>query len=104
MYPQQGYSTGACMINKIEISKQALKDLSKLPKYILDNFQEWLEAVEELGIEEVRKIKSFHDEPLHGMRAGQRSCRLNKAYRVIYIIIEDRIKFIKVIEVNKHEY
>ena len=46
---------------------------------------------------------SFHDEPLKGERKGQRSVRMNKAYRIIYVVIKDRIH-IELIEVNKHEY
>ena len=42
-------------------------------------------------------------EPLKGERKGQRSVRMNKAYRLIYKIIKDRIH-IELIEVNKHEY
>ncbi len=35
-----------------------------------------MEAVEEDGLQEVRKIASFHDEPLKSDRQGQRSIRL----------------------------
>ena len=53
----------------------------------------------------VRELKGFHDEPLRGPRSGQRSVRLNRAYRVIYIEEEDgQIRIANVIEVNKHEY
>ena len=61
--------------------------------------------VEESGIREVRKFKGFHDEPLKGSRRGQRSVRLNKAYRAIYVEHEEgEIELIEVLEVNKHEY
>ena len=61
--------------------------------------------VEESGIREVRKFKGFHDEPLKGRRRGQRSVRLNKAYRAIYVEHEEgEIELIEVLEVNKHEY
>ncbi len=45
----------------------------------------------------------YHDEPLKGQRIGQRSIRLSKSYRAIYIEHNDDI-IIEVIEVNKHEY
>lgn len=47
----------------------------------------------------------YHDEPLKGKRVGQRSIRLNRAYRAIYEIDETgQVHFIEVLEVNKHEY
>ena len=54
------------------------------------------------GIMETRKVKGYHDEPLQGKRKGERSIRLNKQWRAIYIeingIIEDEIT-----EVTPHE-
>ena len=49
------------------------------------------------------KSRGYHDEPLQGIRRGQRSVRMNKAYRLIYRLIEDRVH-IEILEVNKHEY
>lgn len=50
-------------------------------------------------------IPGYHDEPLKGNRTGQRSIRLSKAYRAIYIIDnDDNIEIVKVLEVNKHDY
>jgi proteic killer suppression protein len=57
------------------------------------------------GLRETRKSPGFHDEPLRGNRNGQRSVRLNKAYRAIYVEkIDGTVEFIEVVEVNKHEY
>lgn len=81
------------------------KSIKKLPDHIVIKLLSWAKRIEVYGLEEVRKIAGFHDEPLKGDRAGQRSIRLNKAYRAIYTL--DRtgtIRLIKVIEVNKHEY
>jgi proteic killer suppression protein len=45
------------------------------------------------------------DEPLSGDRKGQRSVRLNRAYRAIYIQNKDgEIELVTIIEVNKHKY
>lgn len=53
----------------------------------------------------VRKIPSFHDEPLKGDRKGQRSIRLSKAYRAIYKIgKQGNLEIAEIIEVNKHDY
>jgi len=57
------------------------------------------------GLAEVRKIAGYHDEPLKGKRKGQRSIRLNIAYRAIYVINEENVlQFVEIIEVNKHDY
>jgi proteic killer suppression protein len=48
---------------------------------------------------EVRKIKGFHDEPLKGNRKRQRSIRLSKAYRAIYVVGDDhQMDIVEVIE------
>ena len=89
----------------VELSKRAQKDLQKVPVYIAMKLQMWVEFFEEQGVRAVRKIPSFHDEPLQGNRKGQRSIRLNKAYRAIYIEkINQRISLLEVQEVNKHDY
>ena len=89
----------------IEIMKKAQDDLLKVPAYIKDKLLLWVDAVERLGIYQIRKIPGFHDEPLKGNRKGQRSIRLNKAYRAIYEENQRKeIHIISIIEVNKHEY
>lgn len=52
---------------------------------MLDKFAAWVQSVELVGLEEVRKVAGFHDEALKGNRKGQRSIRLNRAYRAIYV-------------------
>ena len=57
------------------------------------------------GLNEVKKISGYHDEPLLGKRKGQRSIRLSRSYRPIYIItVEGKMEFSEIIEVNKHDY
>ena len=59
----------------------------------------------ELSVQEVRKIPGFNDESLKGDRKGQRSIRLSKSYRAIYELDKREVlKFLKIVEVNKHEY
>ncbi len=87
------------------ITKFAEKQLKKLPKHIVAAFHTWVRSVELDGIDKNRKIAGYHDEPLKGDRKGQRSVRLNRAYRVIYEETENgNIVLIGVLEVNKHEY
>ena len=92
------------MIKDVQISRQAEKDLKEVPRFILKKFKLWTDAIMEIGFEETQKSKGFHDEPLKGKRKGQRSIRLNRAYRAIYRIEHGIIKFIEILEVNKHEY
>jgi len=50
-------------------------------------------------------LPGYHDEPLKGDRRGQRSVRLNRAYRVIYEENDQGdIVVILVLEVSKHGY
>ncbi len=92
-------------IFKVTLTKQAEHDLQKVPVYIAIKFQLWLELVEYGGLRTSRKIKSYHDEPLLGKRKKQRSIRLNKAYRAIYVEKTIReVELIEVQEVNKHDY
>ncbi len=79
------------------------KDLKKLPDYIIEKFKLWVNSINRFGIQKTRESKGFHDEPLKGQRIGQRSVRLSKAYRAIYIEDKQNIKII-IIEVNKHAY
>jgi len=81
------------------------KQLDLVPEVIRRKFRLWVALVEESGIREVRKHKGFHDEPLKGKRRGQRSVRLNRAYRAIYVERETgKVELLEVLEVSKHDY
>ncbi|WP_415062032.1 hypothetical protein [Bdellovibrio sp.] len=81
------------------------KHLKKVPAYVVDKLVAWAMSVEMKGLREVRKIPGYHDEPLKGQRQGQRSIRLSKSYRAIYIEEDDgTINLVILEEVNKHEY
>jgi proteic killer suppression protein len=88
---------------KVTQSKSFEKDLKKIPDFIRKKAIFWVFLVESNGIWEVMKSTGFHDEPLKGQRRGQRSVRLNKAYRLIYKVISDRVH-IEMLEINKHDY
>jgi proteic killer suppression protein len=92
-------------IHYVDLAPQAKKDLRGMPDHIIDKLESWMRAVERDGLREVRKIPGYHDEPLKGGRIGQRSIRLNRAYRAIYVVKKGKeIEFLWVEEVNKHEY
>ncbi|MCE2705978.1 MAG: type II toxin-antitoxin system mRNA interferase toxin, RelE/StbE family [Proteobacteria bacterium] len=87
----------------VQYDTKLIKDLQKLPDFIVEKLKMWAKSVNALGIAKVRESKGFHDEPLKGTRKGQRSIRLNYYYRAIYVEDKKSIKII-VIEVNKHDY
>lgn len=90
---------------KILISAKAKKQLKKVPRHISTKFEYWCDLIKFIGLMKSRKYKGFHDEPLKGNRKGQRSVRLSKAYRAIYIETDSKTyEIIEVLEVNKHEY
>lgn len=87
------------------ITETAKRGLRKAPGHIQRKFATWVQTVELLGLERVRQIPGYHDEPLKGPRTGQRSIRLNKAYRAIYRVKKDgSVEFASVEEVHHHEY
>ncbi len=92
-------------IHQVIWSQKVEKQLNKLPQVIQMKFYAWVTTIELGGLNQARKSKGLHDEPLRGKRKGQRSVRLNKAYRAIYEIRKDgSVELIEVMEVNKHEY
>ena len=92
-------------ITKVVLTKEAKKNLLKVPSHVTRKLEGWVFMVETDGLEEARKIPGYHDEPLRGRRVGQRSIRLTKAYRAIYEIKKDgQLEFVSIEEVNKHEY
>jgi toxin HigB-1 len=93
------------MISRVLLSRRAQRDLRRVPGRIIDKLDAWIRAVQLQGLHEVRKIPGFHDEPLKGDRAGQRSIRLSVHYRAIYVIKADGgVEFVSIEEVTKHGY
>ena len=93
------------MIRLVRISKPAAKELQKAPECVQIKFAFWVQEIIEKGLLEVRKNPGWHDEPLKGQRSGQRSVRLSKKWRAIYVEInDDFIEFILVEEVMPHDY
>jgi toxin HigB-1 len=92
------------VITVVELSSLVKKQLKKLPAHIVVSFQNWVEDVEERGVEEVRKIPGYHDEPLRGELKGLRSIRLSRGYRAYYRIVDGQVKFVNVERIDKHEY
>lgn len=93
------------MITVVKITRRALKELKRTPVYIQEKFRAWLVAVNKAGLAETRKRSGWHDEPLYGDRKGQRSIRLNRQWRALYIIKDDgEIEFVEIFKVIPHDY
>ena len=85
------------------VSKSVEKQLRTIPRHIKESLRNWVVTVERIGLIDARKLPGLHDEPLLGSRKNQRSIRLSRAYRGIYVeIIKGRQ--ILVIKVSKHDY
>ncbi len=92
-------------INTVIWGRRVQKQLDDIPQVIAKKFFAWVTAIRTAGIRNIRTRPGFHDEPLHGHRKGQRSVRLNQAWRTIYVERQDGLlELIEVIEVTHHEY
>jgi proteic killer suppression protein len=93
------------MAIRVVLRSGAQRALLRVPPYIADKLALWVNLVETEGIAEARRIPGFHDEPLRGARAGQRSIRLSRGYRAIYTIERAGADLvIAIAEVSKHAY
>ena len=90
---------------RVEIEKFAQKQFRRLPAHIQKALRTWSAFIEDHGTGAMRRIPGYHDEPLRGNRQGQRSSRLSRGYRVIYVESEaGEITIVCVQEVSKHDY
>jgi proteic killer suppression protein len=93
------------VIRLVVISRAAKKDLAKVPAHVRTKLAGWISLVETRSLEWARKIPGYHDEPLRGDRAGQRSIRLSLQYRAIYVVRDDgSAEFVSIEEVTPHKY
>ena len=96
------------MIKVVTLARAVRKTLGKSPGHIVVKLLGWVDLVESDGLENARRIPGYHDEPLRGQREGQRSIRLSRAWRAIYVIVEpegeEKEPFVEVMEVSKHDY
>ena len=88
---------------RVEFTKSAQKELLKAPAHCQIKALDWIIQVESVGIEKVRKILGYHDEPLTGQKRGHRSIRLNKKWRLEYVETEASV-LITVVDVHPHTY
>ena len=88
---------------RIYEKKLVSKQLSRLPKSVLQHYELWKRIVELEGLAGLKLIKGFHDEALKGKRRGFRSSRLSQKWRVIYKVEKTSFK-IYIFEINPHDY
>lgn len=53
MYPRLGYNS--LVVTEVRLSRKAVRDLRRVPGYIVDKLESWVDAVERIGLEKVRK-------------------------------------------------
>jgi len=95
----------ALVIRSVRLSRRAERDLERVPGRVARKLYVWVDAVEDEGLEIVRRIPGFHDEPLQGLWHGYRSIRLSREYRAIYRITSNEgLELVYVEKVTKHEY
>ena len=93
------------MIRTVTLAAAADKDLKRCPLLIRQKLFVWVASVESNGLEVVRRQPGWHDDPLKGQRRGQRSIRLNRQWRAIYVVLGDgTVEFCEVREVTPHDY
>ena len=93
------------MVRAVRLSRRAQKELRLAPPQVRGKLKVWINGVSKDGLEEMRKIPGFHDEPLKGKPKGQRSIRLSRSYRAIYKLLSDgTLWFAEVEEVTNHGY
>jgi len=100
-YFSMEYTSGTSVV----WGKAVARRLGVVPRNVAAKFLEWVNAVKMVGLAKVRARPGFHDEPLKGERRGQRSIRLSRSYRAIYVeTLSGTVELVEVIEVTKHEY
>ena len=90
---------------KVELSRIAKKQLTRIPAHIVRKFALWVDLVSVEGLEAARAVPGFRDHSLRGEWQGYRAVRLSDSYRAIYSVHSDgRVEAVHVEEVNKHDY
>ena len=85
--------------------RRAEKQARRLPAHVGEKLLHWVYLVMKIGLQKVRKIPGFHDEPLVGRRRGMRSIRLSRGYRAMYRLVRaGNVEVVSIEEVSKHDY
>lgn len=82
--------------------KRFEKALRKLPKQVVNAYYGWVLMVEFHGLRTAQQHPGYNDHTCEGKRLGQRSARMNGAYRLFYI--PEPGDSVQLLELNKHDY
>lgn len=85
----------------IHVEASIFDDLEDAPVQVQKKFDLWMEIVNQSGPEALRCTNSWNDEKLLGKLKGKRSSRLNKKWRVEYVVEK---KDVYVVKVHPHTY
>lgn len=88
---------------KIHEHREISKTIGRLPPWIVKEYEVWKDLIHRHGPEILRQYPGYHDEKLKGVRKGQRSSRLSRQYRVIYVADRDVVT-VYVFEITPHKY
>lgn len=88
----------------VVIGRAANKGLEKAPPQVQNKLRAWVFTAQQFGIDATRQLPSYHDEPLKGERAGQRSIRLNRQWRALYTEDRNHQITLTLLEVTPHDY
>ena len=83
--------------------KRVGRQIRRLPTDVLKRYEKWKDIVAISGPQGLRLIKGFHDESLFGKWKDHRSSRLNRQFRVLYRVENDRI-LVEVVSITAHDY
>ncbi len=86
-------------------SKTSLKQIKRMPNYLIKKYQIWCNLLVEHGHSILLDFPGYHDEKLQGELADYRSSRLNKQWRVIYSVDqESKVTVINILKITPHKY
>lgn len=88
----------------VVLSKQARKDLARVPSYIAEKARLWIEEVREEGLRRTQANARWGDEGKQGKLKSVRAVRLSREYRLFYEVRQDESIIVTVSEVNRHDY
>lgn len=93
------------VLYRVELSKEVIRQLRRVPKHIVTKLLAWMDDVEARGLDEVRKIPGYNDHPLKGQLAGRRAIRLSQQWRAVYVVTgKGTAEFVLIEEVHPHDY
>jgi proteic killer suppression protein len=92
------------MKSTIQLTEKFKKQIKKVPSFIVDAAQVWIDSVNEIGLDKTNELPGYRAHHLKGERKGERSVSLNKSYRIIYTVENGEVQIVRLQEINKHKY